>query len=121
MRDERSARFGRVRGKEVELEIGKAHTFFLSSFASYLQIVYFGRCLPLVIIDRISYFNKWKLQPVRPPVLPSFFLRLSSSSSPLGFAYLQGKVPTAREQWECTKLVLLSHFTVELPQVSQVL
>ncbi|KAL7411095.1 hypothetical protein BDY24DRAFT_397705 [Mrakia frigida] len=55
------------------------------------EIVYFGRCLPLVIIDRIPYFNRWKLQP--------------------------GKVPTAREQWECTKLVLLSHFTVELPQI----
>jgi hypothetical protein len=55
------------------------------------QVVYFGRCLPFVIIDRIPYFNKWKLQP--------------------------GKVPTAKQQWDCTKLVLLSHFTVELPQV----
>lgn len=29
----------------------------------------------------------------------------------------QGKVPTMAEQWRCTKLVLLSHFTVELPQI----
>lgn len=55
------------------------------------EVVYFGRCLPFVIIDRIPYFNKWKLQP--------------------------GKVPTAKQQWDCTKLVLLSHFTVELPQI----
>ncbi|KAK8192614.1 C-4 sterol methyl oxidase [Zalaria obscura] len=26
-------------------------------------------------------------------------------------------VPTAAEQWNCAKLVLLSHFTVELPQI----
>ncbi|CED83720.1 c-4 methyl sterol oxidase [Phaffia rhodozyma] len=55
------------------------------------EVVYFGRCLPLVIIDQIPYFRKWKLQP--------------------------GKVPTAKQQWDCTKLVLLSHFTVELPQI----
>lgn len=29
----------------------------------------------------------------------------------------QEKIPTAREQWECAKLVLISHFTVELPQI----
>lgn len=64
----------------------------LTTFLSRaFQVVYFGRCLPFVIIDRIPYFNKWKLQP--------------------------GKVPTAKQQWDCTKLVLLSHFTVELPQV----
>ncbi|KKA16268.1 Methylsterol oxidase [Rasamsonia emersonii CBS 393.64] len=27
------------------------------------------------------------------------------------------KVPSAQEQWTCAKLVLLSHFTVELPQI----
>ncbi|KAI6919214.1 Methylsterol, partial [Hortaea werneckii] len=27
------------------------------------------------------------------------------------------KVPSAKEQWDCAKLVLLSHFTVELPQI----
>jgi hypothetical protein len=27
------------------------------------------------------------------------------------------KIPTAEQQWRCTKYVLLSHFTVELPQV----
>jgi methylsterol monooxygenase len=62
-----------------------------SVFTSQCQIVYFGRALPWIIIDAIPYFRKWKLQP--------------------------GKVPTPQEQWECTKLVLFSHFTVELPVV----
>jgi methylsterol monooxygenase len=56
-----------------------------------VQVVYFGRCVPWIIIDAIPYFQKWKLQPE--------------------------KVPTPKEQWECTKQVLLSHFTVELPVV----
>lgn len=30
---------------------------------------------------------------------------------------MQHKMPTLAEQWECAKLVLLSHFTVELPQI----
>ena len=30
---------------------------------------------------------------------------------------LQDKVPTASEQWQCAMLVLLSHVTVELPQI----
>ena len=30
---------------------------------------------------------------------------------------LQSKVPSLREQWDCAKFVLLSHFTVELPQI----
>ena len=55
------------------------------------EIVYFGRCLPWIIIDAIPYFRRWKLQP--------------------------GKIPSPAEQWECTKLVLFSHFTIELPQV----
>jgi len=29
----------------------------------------------------------------------------------------QQKIPTAAEQWTCAKLVLISHFTVELPQI----
>lgn len=57
-----------------------------------IQTVYFGRCIPWIIIDAIPYFRKWKLQP--------------------------GKVPTPQEQWECTKGVLFSHFTVEGPAVS---
>ena len=62
----------------------------LMSFLMH-EIVYFGRCVPWIIIDAIPYFRRWKLQP--------------------------NKVPTPAEQWECTKLVLLSHFTIELPQV----
>ncbi|ELU38872.1 C-4 methyl sterol oxidase [Rhizoctonia solani AG-1 IA] len=55
------------------------------------EIVYFGRCLPWMIIDATPYFRRWKLQP--------------------------NKIPTVQEQWECTKLVLYSHFTIELPQI----
>jgi hypothetical protein len=55
------------------------------------QTVYFGRCVPWIIIDAIPYFRRWKLQP--------------------------DKIPTAKEQWECTKGVLFSHFTVQLPLV----
>lgn len=29
----------------------------------------------------------------------------------------QAKIPSTREQWECAKLVLIMHFTVELPQI----
>ncbi|KAH8105301.1 C4-methyl sterol oxidase [Cristinia sonorae] len=55
------------------------------------EIVYFGRCIPWIIIDAIPYFRKWKLQP--------------------------GKIPSKQEQWECTKQVLFSHFTIELPAI----
>ncbi|KAI1119523.1 C-4 sterol methyl oxidase [Nemania sp. NC0429] len=55
------------------------------------EAIYFGRCLPWMIIDRIPFFNKYKIQ--------------------------NQKIPTLKEQWECASLVLLSHFTVELPQI----
>jgi methylsterol monooxygenase len=55
------------------------------------ELVYFGRCVPWIIIDNLQMFQKYKLQP--------------------------GKRPTLKEQWDCTKLVLLSHFTIELPQI----
>ncbi|KAI5476831.1 C-4 methylsterol oxidase [Pseudohyphozyma bogoriensis] len=55
------------------------------------EVVYFGRCVPWMIIDKIPYFRQWKLQP--------------------------DKVPTAAQQWRCTKYVLATHFTVELPQI----
>ncbi|MCJ1431146.1 C-4 sterol methyl oxidase [Xylographa pallens] len=55
------------------------------------EVVYFGRSLPWIIIGRIPYFQKYKIQ--------------------------NQKVPTVQEQWKCAKLVLLSHFTVELPQI----
>lgn len=57
----------------------------------FRKIVYFGRCVPWIIIDAMPYFRRWKLQPT--------------------------KIPTAMEQWECTKQVLFSHFMVELPVV----
>jgi methylsterol monooxygenase len=55
------------------------------------EIVYFGRSLPWIIIGLIPWFDKYKIQ--------------------------GQKIPTAAEQWNCAKLVLLSHFTVELPQI----
>lgn len=73
------------------------------------EIVYFGRSLPWLIIDHIPYFNKYKIQSVCNP-----WLQLNEN--PL-LILRQQKIPTAREQWNCAKLVLLSHFTVELPQI----
>ena len=55
------------------------------------EIVYFGRSLPWIIIGMIPFFNRYKIQ--------------------------AGKLPTAKEQWQCAALVLFSHFTVELPQI----
>ncbi len=51
------------------------------------EFMYFGRCLPWYIIDKIPYFNKWKIQPT--------------------------KIPSDKEQWECFKSVIMSHFLVE--------
>ncbi len=55
------------------------------------EAVYFGRSLPWMIFDALPYFNRWKIQ--------------------------NQKVPTAKEQFDCAVLVLLGHFTVELPQI----
>ncbi|KAK8090905.1 C-4 sterol methyl oxidase [Apiospora phragmitis] len=55
------------------------------------EVFYFGRCIPWMIIDRMPFLNKYKIQ--------------------------NQKIPTMKEQWECASLVLLSHFTVELPQI----
>ncbi|EDR13647.1 C4-methyl sterol oxidase [Laccaria bicolor S238N-H82] len=62
----------------------------LMSFLMH-EIVYFGRSIPWIIIDATPFFRKWKLQ--------------------------ANKIPTAAEQWECTKQVLFSHFTIELPLI----
>ncbi|OUM54956.1 hypothetical protein BVG19_g4417 [[Candida] boidinii] len=51
------------------------------------ELMYFGRCLPWYIIDKMPYFRKWKIQP--------------------------SYIPTDKEQWECLKSVLKSHFIVE--------
>ena len=63
----------------------------MTPLCSVLQIVYFGRSIPWIIVDATPYFRRWKLQPNR--------------------------IPTAADQWKCTKQVLFSHFTVELPVV----
>ncbi|KAK8052075.1 methylsterol monooxygenase [Apiospora hydei] len=55
------------------------------------EVFYFGRCIPWMIIDRTPFLNRYKIQ--------------------------NQKIPTMKEQWECASLVLLSHFTVELPQI----
>lgn len=75
------------------------------------EIIYFGRALPWFIIDQISYFNKYKIQNVSFQSLCFFFLLK------LSLMYWQQKIPTKKEQWTCASLVLLSHFTVELPQI----
>ncbi|EAU37737.1 C-4 methylsterol oxidase [Aspergillus terreus NIH2624] len=55
------------------------------------EIVYFGRSLPWIIIDSLGLLKNYKIQ--------------------------NNKIPSLREQWDCAKFVLLSHFTVELPQI----
>ncbi|KAH7103505.1 hypothetical protein BKA62DRAFT_670595, partial [Auriculariales sp. MPI-PUGE-AT-0066] len=55
------------------------------------EFVYFGRCIPWMIIDAIPYFRQWKLQPA--------------------------KVPKMAEQWYCIKQLLITHFTVQLPLI----
>lgn len=55
------------------------------------EVVYFGRSIIWMMIDAMPFFRKYKLQ--------------------------GQKIPTLKEQWDCASLVLLSHFTVELPQI----
>jgi methylsterol monooxygenase len=55
------------------------------------ELVYFGRCIPFMIMDKIPYFHKYKIQ--------------------------NQKIPTLKEQWDCAFVVLISHFTAELPQI----
>ncbi|GAA6032803.1 hypothetical protein JCM8097_000799 [Rhodosporidiobolus ruineniae] len=55
------------------------------------EVVYFGRCLPWMLIDYMGWFRQYKLQ--------------------------DNKIPSAKQQWECTKAVLYTHFSVELPQI----
>lgn len=51
------------------------------------EFMYFGRCLPWYIIDKLGLFRKYKIQPTQ--------------------------IPSDKEQWECLKSVLKSHFIVE--------
>lgn len=55
------------------------------------ELVYFGRCLPWMIIDNIGWFQKYKIQQDHPF--------------------------NAKEQLTCALTVLLQHVTVELPQI----
>ncbi|OJJ43627.1 hypothetical protein ASPZODRAFT_74056 [Penicilliopsis zonata CBS 506.65] len=63
----------------------------LITFLSH-EIVYFTRCFPWIIADSLpSIFRKYKIQ--------------------------DQKMPTAADQWACTKYILLIHFVVELPLI----
>ncbi|KAL6923778.1 hypothetical protein ACHAPO_007966 [Fusarium lateritium] len=55
------------------------------------ESVYFGRCIPFMLMDYIPYFQQFRIQ--------------------------KQKVPTLKEQWDCAAIVLISHFTAELPQI----
>ncbi|KAF5681191.1 methylsterol monooxygenase [Fusarium denticulatum] len=55
------------------------------------ELVYFGRCIPYMMMDYIPYFQQFRIQ--------------------------KQKVPTLKEQWDCAAIVLISHFTAELPQI----
>ncbi|KAG8666985.1 C-4 sterol methyl oxidase [Fusarium poae] len=55
------------------------------------EFVYFGRCIPFMLMDYIPYFQQFRIQ--------------------------KQKVPTLKEQWDCAAIVLISHFTAELPQI----
>lgn len=74
------------------------------------EVIYFGRSIPWILIDRMPYFNRYKIQQVRLYKTPSNVRILYTNMA-------QNKIPTYKEQWDCAKLVLLSHFTVELPQI----
>lgn len=74
------------------------------------EIVYFGRSLPWIFIDSLGLLKSYKIQNVsegRTQVLIRNII----------LTYLQNKIPSLQEQWNCAKFVLLSHFTVELPQI----
>ncbi|KAK2675903.1 hypothetical protein RAB80_008088 [Fusarium oxysporum f. sp. vasinfectum] len=55
------------------------------------ELVYFGRCIPYMMMDYIPYFQQFRIQ--------------------------KQKIPTLKEQWDCAAIVLISHFTAELPQI----
>ncbi|BDD59084.1 hypothetical protein MAP00_004322 [Monascus purpureus] len=56
------------------------------------EFVYFGRCIPWAIID----------------ALPGLFLKYKIQDQ---------KMPSAADQWNCIKYILLIHFIVELPMI----
>ncbi|KAE8539833.1 hypothetical protein D1P53_003770 [Cryptococcus gattii VGV] len=62
----------------------------LMSFVLH-EVVYFGRCIPWLIIDAMPYFQKWKLQP--------------------------NKHVSRAQILKCTKVVLLTHITCEAPLI----
>lgn len=76
------------------------------------EVVYFGRSLPWIIIDTFGLFRQYKIQDVSIAIECLSALQIANSP-----CLVQNKIPTLKEQWECARLVLLSHFTVELPQI----
>lgn len=104
-----SARGRRVEPTELTLSL------------SLSQVVYFGRCVPWILIDYMGWFKQYKLQQVRPAPSPRSSPVLvdppeaGARSHP--FPLRQDKSMSMEKQWQCTKAVLKTHFSVELPQV----
>lgn len=73
------------------------------------ELVYFGRSLPWIFIDSMGLFKGYKIQNVSGPWSTEPDIRTNPGR--------QNKIPSLREQWQCARFVLLSHFTVELPQI----
>ncbi|SGZ48958.1 CIC11C00000001399 [Sungouiella intermedia] len=74
--------FGNISGLNPLEKLWGAYYYYMNN-----DVFATGLCLPWAIIERIPYFNKYKIQDT--------------------------KLPDNKEQWECLKSVLISHFMVE--------
>jgi len=74
------------------------------------EIVYFGRSLPWIFIDSLGLLKNYKIQNVSEGRVQALIMGTF-------LTHPQNKIPSLQEQWNCAKFVLLSHFTVELPQI----
>lgn len=70
------------------------NTFVATGLLTFLghEFVYFGRCIPWMIAD----------------AMPSVFLRYKIQDQ---------KMPSAADQWNCIKYILLIHFAIEMPMI----
>ena len=69
-----------------------------------------------MLIDYMGWFKQYKLQDVRFSQSARFSTRRLPNRTDTR-PRTQAKKPSAKQQWECTKYVLKTHFSVELPQV----
>ena len=70
------------------------NTILVTGIITFLshELVYFGRCIPWAVADALpSIFRRYKIQ--------------------------DQKMPSAADQWNCIKYILLIHFIVELPMI----